>query len=126
MRKTLIATALLLGALTACTTTEPTPKVTVTETTAPVEEGSAGGTNGEPATDDTDTPGLGQRDITEVAMRMTWDGTSETDRDNMCAGVDLFGTEWAAEQLQSGGGTDAELDWQYAAELIQIECDARP
>ncbi|MGW3821834.1 hypothetical protein ACWEAF_05870 [Streptomyces sp. NPDC005071] len=56
---------------------------------------------------------------------MTWDGTSKADRDAMCAGIDLLGTDWAAEQLRTGGGTDATLDWDYAAELVADKCTNR-
>lgn len=125
MRRTLPAIALLAAisatGLTACTTTDtPTPSTRPAPTTpdrAPADS--------EPATDADDIPALGQDDITEVAVRMTWDGTSEADRDAMCAGLDMFGHQWAVDQLRNGGGTDADLNWNYAAELIQTECDQR-
>jgi hypothetical protein len=118
MRKTLLAsifTATVLS-LTACgTSTRPTVTATVTETPTPAAK---------PAADPT-PPAINKREITKLAIRMTWDGTSEADRDAMCGGIAIFGTDWAAEQLRTGGGSDATLDWDYAAELVADECTKR-
>lgn len=117
---TALLTAIAAIGLTACGT-DDVPKTTVT-TTEPVEEGSADGTNGTPAIAD---PATEQRNITELAVRMTWDATPDTQREVMCSGIDMFGHDWAVENLRDGAGTDTELDWDYAAELIQTECDKR-
>lgn len=123
MRTTLITTALLLGLLgtaTACTSSEPQPNVTVTETTDEA--------NTEPTTDDStgeEPAGIDQLELTEVAMEMTWDQATDKSKDDMCAGLDMFGVDWAAEQLRTGGGTDAELDWDHAASLIEAKCALR-
>jgi ABC-type glycerol-3-phosphate transport system substrate-binding protein len=63
-------------------------------------------------------------DMTEAIVDLTWDQTSETDKQSMCAGIALLGTDWAAEQLQQGGGDDS-LDWDRAAVLIEGKCETR-
>jgi len=111
----LIAVAALVT-LGACSSVEPAAKPTPSAAPAIVEPKPAA--EELPATVDT-------RELTEVAVQMTWAGSTEQAKDDMCAGVDMLGTDWAAEQLRTGGGRDSELDWPYAAELIKTECDAR-
>ncbi|MFB6776524.1 hypothetical protein ACFCX0_03625 [Streptomyces sp. NPDC056352] len=119
MRKSLlIVIAAAAFGLTACGTpaTKPAPAVTVTETATP---------EAKPAVEDTESADASQREITEIAIQMTWDGTSEADRDAMCGGIDLLGTGWAADQLRAGGGNDSTLDWDYAADLVADKCTTR-
>lgn len=111
-----LISATALAALSACGCTQaagssPSPQLT-THTAAPVIEG------------DTDAPDLSTRDLTKVSIDLTWDATAETDKDAMCDGISLFGTDWAAGQLRQGGGDDS-LDWDYAAQLIEGKCEAR-
>lgn len=63
-------------------------------------------------------------DDTALIVDITWAQTSETDKDNMCAGIDLLGTGWAAEQMREGAG-DESVDWDRAAVLIQDKCVLR-
>jgi hypothetical protein len=65
-----------------------------------------------------------QDDTTAAIVDITWAQTSETDKDNMCAGIDLLGTDWAAEQMREGAGDDS-VDWDQAAVLIQDKCALR-
>jgi ABC-type glycerol-3-phosphate transport system substrate-binding protein len=120
MRKSLLVAIVAAAAigLTACGTPahKPAPAVTVTETATPAAE---------PAVEDSESADASKRQITEIAIQMTWDDTSEADRDAMCGGIELLGTDWAADQLRSGGGTDATLDWDYAAELVADKCTNR-
>ena len=87
--------------------TEPEPLEVETETI-------------EPETPDTD--------ITDAAMELTWEQAPEEQRDTLCQGIDMFGTDWAARQLQSGGDTvsgDDVIDWDRAAQILETKCDQR-
>lgn len=110
----LLATVAAL-ALTACSSDQPAVKPTPSAAPAPT-------VNVEPAESASD--GVDRRKVTEIAVEMTWADATEQSKRDMCAGIDLFGTDWAADQLRDGGG-DSDLDWDYAAVLIGIECDAR-
>jgi hypothetical protein len=75
---------------------------------------------------DANTPAPNRRELTETSINITWDSSTETDKDSMCDGIILFGPEWAADQMRDGAGSDASLlDWDYAAQLIEGKCDAR-
>ncbi|MFF1358795.1 hypothetical protein [Streptomyces sp. NPDC058297] len=107
---------LLLATLTACGTAPAATPATVTATPAVDSDAP-------PPADDEDTTQT-DADMTQAIVDLTWDGASETDRQNMCDGIDLFGTEWAADQLREGGG-DSGLDWDRAAEIIEGKCQER-
>ncbi|MFD8777558.1 hypothetical protein [Streptomyces sp. NPDC059916] len=109
---------LLLATLTACGTTAPaaTP-ATATVTATPAVDSDT------PPADDEDTTQT-DADMTQAIVDLTWDSSSETEKQNMCDGIDLFGTEWAADQLREGGG-DSGLDWDRAAEIIEGKCQQR-
>jgi hypothetical protein len=62
--------------------------------------------------------------MTQAVVDLTWDNTSEVDKQSMCDGIDLFGTEWAADQLRDGAGDDS-LDWDRAAVIIEGKCSDR-
>ncbi|QDN64465.1 hypothetical protein [Streptomyces sp. S1D4-14] len=102
--------AVLLGLLTACgTSTSPAPS---TGTTRSVER---------PAVDPTPTP---TEDETALIVDITWAGTSESRKDAMCAGIALYGTQWAADQMRQGAGTES-VDWEQAAVIVQHKCEQR-
>lgn len=104
---------LLLAALTACGTTAPAATPTKTVTAEPAIEG-----------DTAPPPASADDDMTQAVVDLTWDQTSEADKNSMCSGIDLFGTEWAADQLRDGGGDDS-LDWDRAAVIIEGKCQQR-
>ncbi|MFF7550916.1 hypothetical protein ACFZCU_46040 [Streptomyces canus] len=108
MRLRLIAaTALTALALTACTTTaEPAATRTVT-VQAPTPDPT-------PASDD----------MTQLVVDISWGQQSEDDKDAMCLGIGVYGTDWAAEQMQAGAGDDS-VDWDRAAELVEQKCADR-
>jgi hypothetical protein len=102
--------ALLAGLLTACGST---PDASTGQ--AP----DAPATTGDVSQTDTAT------DTTAVIVDLTWAQTSETDKDNMCAGIDLLGAGWAAAQMREGAGYDDSVDWEQAALLVQDKCALR-
>ncbi|MEU0207373.1 hypothetical protein [Streptomyces canus] len=103
----ILATAVALIALTACSSTDqPTAVETVTVRPAP-----------EP------TPTLDD-DMTALVVDLSWSQQTEDDKDAMCLGVGLYGPEWAAEQMATGAGDDS-IDWQRAAELVEQKCAER-
>jgi hypothetical protein len=105
-----IAPALLtLGLLTACGTSPDTH-------TSPAPERPAVAVD-DTTKDDTAT------DDTALIIDLTWARTSETDKDNMCAGIALLGTEWAADQMRDGGDNYDGIDWDRAALLVQDKCE---
>ncbi|MGW7617361.1 hypothetical protein ACWGLG_16145 [Streptomyces antimycoticus] len=63
-------------------------------------------------------------DTTAAIVDIVWAGTSETERDSLCDGIALFGVDWAAQQLRDGAGDDS-LDWDLAAQLVEVKCDER-
>lgn len=102
-----ILTATLLG-LTACVSPEPTPAAPATATVEPAPTLTPDDTN----------------DMTQIIVDITWDETSEADRNSMCDGIDLFGPEWAADEMEDGAG-DESVDWDRAAELVETKCAQR-
>ncbi|WP_326807171.1 hypothetical protein OHB04_08265 [Streptomyces sp. NBC_01775] len=57
--------------------------------------------------------------LTEDAPGATWTDTSE---DALCEGLKLFGTAWIARQLRESQ-SDADVDWNYAAQLGEEKCE---
>jgi type IV pilus biogenesis protein CpaD/CtpE len=102
-----ILAAAVLG-LTACTSstpnTEPTPaaKPAAIETPAP-------------------TP---TEDMTQAIVDLSWAQQTEADKNAMCDGLALFGTEWGADQMRAGAGNES-VDWDRAAVLVQQKCAQR-
>lgn len=110
MKTRLTALALLAAlALTACTNSE-TPTVTRTADTAT-------------AVSDPE-PALTPDDMTQLVVDLSWAQQSEDDRDAMCLGITLYGTNWAADQMHAGAG-DNSVDWERAAQLVEQKCAAR-
>lgn len=116
-RRLALAAATVIAALTltACgTSTSPAAvNPAPARTASPAYDTDS--TDGETSTD--------RRELTETAIDITWDNSTPTDQRNMCNGITIFGTEWAANELREGaGGDDTTLDWDYAAELIEGKC----
>ena len=87
-------------------------------------------TDTEPLEVETETiePEAPDTDITDAAMELTWEQAPEEQRDTLCQGIDMFGTDWAARQLQSGGDTvsgDDVIDWDRAAQILETKCAER-
>jgi ABC-type Fe3+-hydroxamate transport system substrate-binding protein len=98
-------------ALTACTSAgssgpTPTPKPAAIDTT--------------PATDPTPTAD----DMTQTIVDLSWDQQTEADKDSMCFGLALYGTDWGAEQMRIGAGNES-VDWDKAAQLVEVKCAQR-
>jgi len=66
------------------------------------------------------TPGLDKRQITELTVNLVWDGYTDTQKDTLCLGVEAYGEDWLADQLNSDS-----LDHDYAAELVSDKCETR-
>lgn len=116
----ILSAALLLGALTACGTSPAADHDTSrasADTTTSVEQPAAA--------DDTSTGTADDSDMTDLVVDITWGQTTETDRDSLCDGITMFGTDWAAEQLRQGGGDDAGVDWSKAALILEDKCQTR-
>lgn len=71
-----------------------------------------------------DTASLDRRKLTEVSVLLAWNSSSESEKDSMCAGIIVYGPDWVADQLRIGAGNE-NLDWDYAAELLDDECASR-
>lgn len=67
------------------------------------------------------------RSLTLMSFTEVWNNNTETEKDDLCMAVELFGPTEAANQLQVGATADGELelDWDYMVELIEEECEAR-
>lgn len=103
LRRILPVLAVLAFALTACTSpAAPAVEDTVTTQT---------------------TPALNE-DMTQLVVNLSWEQQTEDDRDAMCLGISLYGTDWAADQMRSGAG-DESVDWDRAAELVEQKCAER-
>lgn len=57
-------------------------------------------------------------------MDIAWAQTSESDKDTLCAGITVYGTQWAADQMRQGAG-DESVDWEQAAVIVQQKCEQR-
>jgi hypothetical protein len=108
-----------------------TRRITITLLAAVAFTLTACGHHTPPATSDTTTvapttpaPALTPDDMTDLAIDLTWNQTSEADKDTMCAGIAIGGPEWAAEQMQLGA-SDSSLDWDRAAVLVEAKCALR-
>ncbi|MEU3161984.1 hypothetical protein ACPCAJ_21105 [Streptomyces griseoincarnatus] len=66
------------------------------------------------------SPGLDNRQITELTVDMVWDSYSETRRDLFCLSLDVEGPDAYADQLKSDN-----IDPDYAAELMTEKCESR-
>jgi predicted small secreted protein len=93
-------------ALTACTSTPDTSGSDNPATTTVIET--------TPAADD----------MTQTVVDLSWDQQTEADKDAMCFGLALYGTDWGAEQMRIGAGDDS-VDWDQAAQLVEAKCAQR-
>jgi hypothetical protein len=93
-------------ALTACTSTTPNTD----PTPAP-----------KPAAIDTTTS---SSDMTQAIVDLSWAQQTESDKDAMCFGLALYGTDWGAEQMRIGAGNES-VDWDRAAVLVEAKCAQR-
>lgn len=120
MRHTLpavLVTATAAVLLAACSTpAEPAPSHTTTTLASPAAAPEPEG--------DTAAPSIDPHKLTELAVSVTWDSTSNQDKTSICDGIALFGPDWAAQQLQADS-SDTSIDWDYAAALIQNDCQQR-
>jgi hypothetical protein len=64
-------------------------------------------------------------DITRAAMRITWDDTSEGDRDTLCKALGVFGPDWVRGQLSSSDDGSSPIDWTEATEYLKDLCAER-
>lgn len=98
------------------------------DTASPSDTAANGTPNAQdtPAKTDTEptatgeTPGLDKRKITELSVGLVWDGYTETQKNALCFGVDAYGEDWLADQLNSDS-----LDHDYAADLVAAKCEIR-
>jgi uncharacterized protein involved in copper resistance len=95
-------------ALTACTSTPDTSGDNPATTTV-IET-----TDATPTTDD----------MTQNVVDLSWDQQTEADKNAMCGGIAMFGSEWAAEQMRIGAGNES-VDWDRAAVLVEQKCAQR-
>lgn len=121
-RTAAVAVVLAVAALTTACSGGPhdaAPSTTANRTSSPAPVES------EPATPAADPTSTDRSDLTEAALGETWSDTSEADKDALCEGLDLFGTAWVARQMREDQ-TDENVDWNYAALLVEEKCNARP
>ncbi|MET7287150.1 hypothetical protein [Streptomyces sp. NPDC005573] len=58
--------------------------------------------------------------LTRLSVGVVWDSYTSEQRDSLCLGVDVYGTDWFARQMHSDN-----LDPDYAAQLVKAKCAAR-
>jgi hypothetical protein len=63
--------------------------------------------------------------MTQTVVDLSWDQQTEADKNAMCGGIAMFGADWAAEQMQLGAGADTGIDWDRAAQLVEVKCAQR-
>jgi predicted alpha-1,6-mannanase (GH76 family) len=64
-------------------------------------------------------------DMTQTVVDLSWAQQTEADKNAMCDGLALFGTEWGADQMRAGAGGNDSLDWDRAAVLVEQKCAQR-
>lgn len=72
----------------------------------------------------------GGQSVTDRVTDDAWNGKSTSDRDKICAGVELFGADWVARQIEDGAkdrGVTIEPGTDFKAMALRIEqkCEAR-
>jgi hypothetical protein len=93
-------------ALTACTSTTPNTDPTPAPKPAAIDTTSS------------------SSDMTQTVVDQSWDQQTEADKDAMCFGLALYGTDWGAEQMRIGAGNES-VDWDKAAQLVEVKCAQR-
>jgi hypothetical protein len=63
--------------------------------------------------------------MTLYSFNQVWDAYTTTDRDEACDAVNMFGVDFAADNMQAGAEGSDELDWELMARLLKMECDFR-
>jgi starvation-inducible outer membrane lipoprotein len=71
-----------------------------------------------------ETTSADSEDMTQTVVDLSWAQQTETDKNAMCGGIAMFGTEWAAEQMRIGAGNES-VDWDRAAVLVEAKCAQR-
>lgn len=70
-------------------------------------------------------PGLTPDDITGLTFEITWGQASETDKNDLCNALAIYGPKFAADEMRNGADGSTDLDWDRMAELLGDKCDAR-
>jgi len=126
----IVAIAFGIGACTALTSSNdapeqdatPEPAVESVESVEPADEDTADPTEEpveEPDTADTE---MTAEDITTLALDITWEQKTPTERDQMCDGVQLLGADRAAEEFMNGAGPDTTLDPDTVQDWLTDTC----
>jgi len=63
-------------------------------------------------------------DFTKLVVDVVWEDMTQEDQDAMCLGIEVFGVEWAADEMRDSG-EDQDIDWDLAAEVIEDKCAER-
>ncbi|MGW2938605.1 hypothetical protein ACWDA7_44140 [Streptomyces sp. NPDC001156] len=113
-----VLTTAVLALTAACSSDTGTGTATATATAtgqAPAAKPAA----------DTNRPRPAQTDLTDLAFQITWDQDTESQKDDLCTALALYGPESAAKEMQTGAHGSTALDWDRFAELLGDRCDAR-
>ena len=113
------ATACGSGGLGAPSSGPASPSGSVPSTSVEVEEPTASPESLTPTPISSD-----RAELTEGALDDSWSAASEADKDALCEGLRMFGTAWVAQQMRENE-SDEDVDWNYAALLIEEKCEAR-
>ncbi|MFE6931772.1 hypothetical protein ACFVDT_07045 [Streptomyces sp. NPDC057699] len=62
---------------------------------------------------------------TRQVFTITWGGTSEAQRTQLCDGLVLLGPEQSAAEMAAGASGSQDVDWDLMTELLAAECDQR-
>lgn len=104
-----IVSVVVLLVAAACVAVTSTGNDSDTDTTPP------------PAEPESDTE-FSDEDITTLALDLTWNDMSETERDDLCWEVQVLGSERAAVELMEGAGPDSDLDEPTVADWLDDTC----
>jgi ABC-type Fe3+-hydroxamate transport system substrate-binding protein len=88
---------------------------------------TSAGSSDNPATTtviETTDPAPTADDMTQTIVDLSWAQQTEADKNAMCGGIAMFGSEWAAEQMRIGAGNES-VDWDRAAVLVEAKCAQR-
>lgn len=100
----------LAAVLTACVPGQTEPAPTVTETVTAQPEPAP--TVTETATVEAPAPVVEEAPVDasaeawRTAMEVTWDDTTQADRDSICWGFDVMGAEWVLESMDTEAPDD--------------------
>lgn len=89
------------------------------------------GCGGEPAWTDNPKSNFEPHSQTQTRMELVWGQLSDFQKREVCSALSQVSDERAAELMhdspqQKGGADPDTIDWDYAVDLFNAKCEARP